>query len=913
MKIFFGLNLDGYHAPKAKNAFDELTCGPRGFLQLLETRLGGSSLPASPFKRVFQFRNAVLEAAKMYPVFFRESSQQDSLATARVLLQWRDDLIESGWDGLATENDPPRLKDMARLEAIAKTMVAQGEADRLAAISLELESRNPGEIRLEVLDRKAHLPHLWQHVCDRLRGSYPKDSEPPSIQKSTPEDATDLARYQARLAGKGGDKFKPRNDGTLLVLTAHSEITLARAVAQIIALRDKQTQLTLIAGSQAGILDQALAAEDEPLLGLILRSSARPIPQLLILALRLCWQPVNPGALLEFLTHPTSPVGKILRGHLSEALAESPGIGGPKWNEAIADAQTVLSQLDDKEQVKAALKKMEEDLERWILIERFDPEAGAPGNKLSEFCMHLSRWAAARSTRPDTSEIETGHFQLLSSIASELAEVLMGWSKIPRLELEKLLQELCLTGWEGEVSEPQLGHVACVNHPHAVIEPAEQIIWWDFFEPFESKPLPWTKAEIQALESHGARFITLEIQAELKVKSWMRPMLAAREKLILVTPKQRDGEALPKHPLFARLLALTEGNPANLPMLDLDRELYFQKATAPLAFTALPHRPLPAPRRWWRLPDGKWLGPRTSRESYSSLEKFIYTPFSWVLTYPARLQRGPMTSLTLVPDFRLKGTLVHRLLDLLLAAPTLEIKWLTCNRADLERWCERRWQNLLEQEGATLLLPGNLSENLSLLDLAKRSLWELLQQLRAAKVTAASSNVRPDDASFVDGSLIGFIDLLVTNQAGKSAVIDLKLGGARRRREELRTNRQLQLAVYGYMQNCNLKSWPEAAFYILSQQRLLTQTDIFFPKATKQKTDVDTIGLENCWKDFEAVWRWRREQLNAGWIEVTTTPLPEETDASQPDSTPPREHWQSNPDDIQYNDFDALTGWRADQ
>ena len=145
-------------------------------------------------------------------------------------------------------------------------------------------------------------------------------------------------------------------------------------------------------------------------------------------------------------------------------------------------------------------------------------------------------------------------------------------------------------------------------------------------------------------------------------------MLATRKQLILVMPKQRDGEALPKHPLFARLLALTEGNPARLPMLDLDRELYSQKATAPLAFASLLHRPLPAPRRWWKLPDGKWLEPR-ARESYSSLEKFIYTPFSWVLNHPARLQRGPMTSLKLVPDFRLKGTLLHRLLDLLLAAP----------------------------------------------------------------------------------------------------------------------------------------------------------------------------------------------------------------------------------------------------
>ena len=912
MKIYFGLNLDGYRAPKVEAAFDQLTCGPKGLLQILETRLGLRSLPVSPFRRVLQFRQAVLEAAKQSPVYFRASSKPDSLATARVLLGWRDGLIESGWNGLATQNDPPRLRDLAGLETIVRASVSPGDADRLAAVHQALAVRSPGELRLEVLDCREHLPPLWQAVCDQLHAGYPKPTSSPAGAKPAAAGGTDLLRYQAFLEGKCKGTFKPKNDGSLLVLTAHSEITLARAVAQIIAHRDKNQHLTLIAGAQAGILDQALVAEDEPVVGLQLRSAARPIPQLLLLALRLCWQPINPGALLEFLTHPASPVGKLLRQRLSEALVASPGICGPQWNEAITGAREASSHYGDKAEVQAALKKIDEDLERWVLMERFDPVIGAPGAKLSEFCMELSRWAAARSASPGASEIQTGHFQLLSSIAADLAEVLSGMAHISELELEKLLQELGSAGWEGEVSEPQLGHVTCAHHPQAVIDPAEQIVWWDFSEPSESKPLPWSQTEQRAFEAHGARFMPPEVQAELKVKSWTRPLLAAGKQLVLVCPKQRDGGSLPKHPLFARLLAVTDSNPPRLPTRDLDQELYAQQATAPLTFAPLLHRPLPQPRRWWKLPDGKWLRPR-SKQSYSSLEKFISAPFNWVLMYPARLQRGPVTKLKLCPDFALKGTLLHRLLDLLLAASPAQIGWITCHRRDLESWCDRTWPVLLEQEGATLLLPGNLSESLSLLDLAKRALWELLQQLRAAKVTSARTNVGTDEVGFIGGTLFGYIDLLVTNQAGHDAVVDLKLGGGKWRQEELKFNRQLQLAVYGYLQQHSQQSWPEAAYYILGQQRLLTQTDQYFPKATVQKTAVPNIGLENCWKDFEAVWRWRREQLDAGWIENTTTPLPEAADPSQPDSTAPREHWQAEPEAVQYNDFDALTGWRADQ
>ena len=161
---------------------------------------------------------------------------------------------------------------------------------------------------------------------------------------------------------------------------------------------------------------------------------------------------------------------------------------------------------------------------------------------------------------------------------------------------------------------------------------------------------------------------------------------------------------------------------------------------------------------------------------------------------------------------------------------------------------------------------------------------------------------------------MGYIDLLVTNQSGRDAVVDLKLGGLARRQDELKTNRQLQLAIYGYLQHHKQKTWPEAAFYILGKQHLLTQTGDYFPKATVARITVPQIGLENCWKDFETVWRWRRKQLDEGWIEVTTVDLPAEPDPSHPDSTPPGENWQHEPEDNnQYNDFDALTGWRADQ
>jgi hypothetical protein len=40
LKIVFGLNLDGYQDPRTRDRFNELICGPNGFLGTLELRLG---------------------------------------------------------------------------------------------------------------------------------------------------------------------------------------------------------------------------------------------------------------------------------------------------------------------------------------------------------------------------------------------------------------------------------------------------------------------------------------------------------------------------------------------------------------------------------------------------------------------------------------------------------------------------------------------------------------------------------------------------------------------------------------------------------------------------------------------------------------------------------------------------------
>jgi len=186
--------------------------------------------------------------------------------------------------------------------------------------------------------------------------------------------------------------------------------------------------------------------------------------------------------------------------------------------------------------------------------------------------------------------------------------------------------------------------------------------------------------------------------------------------------------------------------------------------------------------------------------------------------------------------------------------------------------------------------------------------------LRDAGVVRASVKVCPPDITFGDGTLGGEIDIVVETAAGAAAVVDLKYG-KQQKPEELKQNTQLQLAVYGrLMRGEDGAAWPEGAYYILRQARLLAQDRLFFPNATVVPTKAVSSGLASCWRSFETVWNWRRGQLDSGWIGIPSDDAAiGQAYGSEPSPEPPVPEWKSDPKANRYDDYTALTGWRYDQ
>jgi hypothetical protein len=894
MKITFGHALDGAQLQRVGNSMGDMVCGPLRFVEILETQLGLKQKAVSEITRVFQFVKVLEKLVGKKQTFYSTSFEKDPLAVSETLLHWRDRLILAGWNGM--EGNSHRLRDLAEVNAALKETVAPGKPDRMAAINESLNHRDHRIESVILVDPPSSFPLMWRQILTKLRASFRTSEEfSPSFEG---KDDTDLKRLRTVLFSGSAEKIKLRNDGSVIQFRAYSEFTLAHMAAKILRDVSKEPH-TLIADNDCTVLDEVLITTDQASLGVTPTSLARPIPQLLLLALRLCWKPANPLHLLEFLTHPDCPVEFHLRNELSRVMVNCPGVGGPEWIAAIEVVKKIY-ESKPPEEAKELFSRLEKDLADWVGISKYAPRTGAPGGEISNQCLQVAKWAKGRIIR----EKEQGDFakaslyQSLATQASELAEATRETSSITQCRLERLIQRVSGNGWSS-TKIPELGHGYRVASPGGCIESVETVIWWGFSEP-ESPALPnWTNSEIGELQKHGAEIPTAASILSNESSHWLKPLSCAQKKLVLFTPHQRHGEPVAAHPLFSRLQAVVDGK---FPTTNLDVELQRKRISfaQPIKYTALK-----TPRRWWKLKDGIHLGLRAA-ESFSSAEKFIYSPYAWVLDYKAVLRPGVLSQYRMRSENVLHGNLLHRLLDLVVAGPLKKGHWNVVTELGLKDYLDERFPMLLEQEGATLLVPGKRSGATALLDSAKRALWSLSQQLRVAEVVETDTNVN-FKSEFVGGKLEGYVDLLVKNEKAKVAVVDLKSGRFEEKQRELQSNVQLQLAIYGFLHKQAVGDWPAGTYFILNSGRMLAQNKEYFPHAYAIPARAGADGLEVCWNEFVEMWRYRRALLDQGWIELTLGATEPQNGDGYP-APSPYEHWQPNKNQDRYNDFKGLTG-----
>lgn len=876
-RITLGLYLDGQRGQPAADRLGEAMVGPQGLLGILETQLGLAAAHPSAAVRIVQYRDclAALDAPSR---FYHRSFALDPLGTAACLLGWRDDWalhLRAGarWEDALPPDSPSRLCDLAAIEERARVAVAPDLAQRLEAIEAALKIRTPDIESVRAVDPIDVFPARWQAVLKALPVRY----APPA----TGNGAGFLGALQQRLeraaAGERLDPLAWQDDGTVLVVQAETRALAAHWVASRLAASDT----LLVAGPDGALLDAYLAAQGQARHGLKEASAFRPSLQVLPLVAELLWTPLNCHALVQFLTHPVCPLPGFARRRLAEKMADAPGIGGAKWQQAIEDIAA-----------KAGPEHAAEVAERiafWVEHPRFDPEAGVPLTEVTERVGRLVGFFERRLGEPDEAQragFTAGHAQCQACLDALRTLVAQGHAAIRPRQLQKLVAQATGAGGPNPLWSAEVGAGQVVSLPGAAIRTAARVIWWQLSLPELPGPLPWSAVEVRALVQAGVCLPAPAQQLERLARTWLRPLMAAREQLILVLPPA--GEEL--HPLWQMIVAVVDA-----PRITALEDLLSSGGEALRAVVPLP---LAAPRRWWHLPADVPVALRP-RASFSSLEPLLFNPSQWLLRYPAALR--PSKLVRLASDFRLFGNLAHGLIERHFRRDDA----LTMPDEVFERWFARAFEALVDEEGALLRMPGRGADLAHFRGRLLRAVYTLRSHVRQAGVVA----VVPEQAlegRFEGGALAGYADLVLHKAAGAPAIVDIKWSGGKKYPEKLRRNRHLQLALYAELFRQQTGQWPAVAYYLLDRARLLAPDDRAFPAAETIAAD-DGENTAQLWQRILATWRWRVAQIRDGRFEVV---LEATSAAATADSEPPQEALAIEMLDEAYNDFRALAGWR---
>jgi hypothetical protein len=891
MKLTFGPALDGYRP--LQTCFDHQFCGPAGLVEALELRLGLATREGGTAARTGSYLAAAAACATEGETFFSKSLKTDRWGTAAALLSMRDNLRMAGWSGEVGPCAPPRLRDLAAIEKQAHGTLPPGLADRMAVIRAEL-AQSPGNVpEVVCVEDAAHLPWLLRGLLEDLNTQFI------ALPSSAASKGSNLQKTQEFLSGKPpeGMDWDPADDSVILA-TAHSEITLAQVAARLA--KQAGPDSAFIATAPGGLAGEILHGLQSPVPALEDASTLRPVLQVLRLAVEMRWDPPDPSVLLAFLRHPVCPLDRRLRHRLAKAVCDRPGIGSSVWREAIEkQRQKIIGREEDSPEKRAeALERIDRDLSDWILVERHARQLGAPGSALAETVSRVGQWAGRKASAPGDAAMAR-HFRALASIASELAEILHEIDIVSPEELSHILELVSGKGTTAGHQAAELGCPELLHDPGAAIEGCGTMLWWGFEKPGGHPAKVWTTEEQTYLADHGIHLQDVGNLLAMELKMAGRPFLAARERIVLLWPRERGLESIEPHPLLTRLRSAF---PA-IPVLDLDQD-ELPVATS-MTKVEVPLVTLPRLQRWLHLSNKPEL-PSRAAESYSSVQKFVFRPFEWVLDYHAKLRRPGQ-----INPAAQRGNLLHRVVERLLEADCAT-DWRTVTEADFGSWLETTWGEIMRTEGANYLLPGGLTEERRLHEEARRATWSLINHLRKAGVAHAVADVSMPPASLGEVSIQGVIDLLAVTAKGRAAVVDLKYGQGKAKRDELAKNTALQLAVYCHLEkNRNGGDWPATAYFILRNNELLAQDASFFPQAAIVKCKHGSPGPEATWNEFLDVWRWRRTLLDDGWIEVPVNGIsPTEGSDGIPSPALPHEPWRPDESANRYDDYRFLTGWK---
>ncbi|MFN8301337.1 MAG: hypothetical protein U0U46_02515 [Saprospiraceae bacterium] len=866
MTLHFGLEFDGIlHSPAAVFSAGEWYAGPKKLLAWLEPRLGLSGYPDNTdYLRIELYRQALGQCSE--GAFYEASFASDRFATASALLSWRDELLLSGWDFFAAEGCPERLATLSRVEALflkkrsdpSLGARAFGWADRFQQVLEHLPFARIDLDTLNLHEQEALYPPHFQRLFTILRQKGVAIHQL-SFQCGAAAD-TRLGALQRRLSGLAAEAADfADDDRSLLILRSRRDSDAAIAVARLIADNPDFRPLMLLPEMER-TLENATILEQQPAMGILSSSLARPSLQVLKLAPAFLWEPVDVFKIMEFATLSVKPLDDGLALEIARVLAEKPGLFSDTWYAA------VYGYLEQGE-LPAETRRQ---YEFWFDRRRYRPETGAPVRDAIGIYAYLQTWALQYF---DQTGSKNTSLLVLAEQARRIRELLetLPEQRVGFLELERIVRTIYEPA-PVQITTAEAGSLTYIHQAGAMADYCDKLLWWNctFNDP-TPPPFKWRANEYQYLATLGIDIDTPEKQSRRNLFRQYKPVLMTRRQLVLALPEQiRGADVVPNLLLgdieaaFPRVADFSFQIDHEADIIRL-RDLW--NLPTKQEHSVRPAHPTP-PFLLLRHPE---FIPESEYETPTNLEALFYHPHRWF--FRQKLKLYPASLLSVKPDSTLLGNLAHRFFEILLKENLDGL-----NRTDISRWVDDQADKLLSREGATLLLYGREPERNAFLNSVKNAAWSLVSMLRANHWTVEGTEIE------LEGELAGMpvrgkADLVLRRGEHERAIVDFKWSGANRRREMIRNGEDLQLVLYARLLP-PVEQWAHTAYFILSEGKMIARNRAAFTDAiVPDGADADHVAAFSAiFAKMERTFQWRIEQIRQGRLELRTAQNADELD-----------------------------------
>ena len=800
-------------------------CGSRELLSELELRAGIVSQELSEPEQLIAFHEALSE--NISGTIFEKSFKKDEVGVSRELMAWCDTLLMEGW----TPDTDINTDKMRGLAKIVKGVKSKHISTRWLDLTRHLKSHCilHKDDHIEVHD-KDHIPAVIRMALEELG-----KQATVSYINNEGEMPESFMLYQ----------FKTRSDAYQWYLSKPEAL--------------ENTDVTI--SSDNRILNNMAMAMGKPVVNSTATNSNPQLLQLFKLGMSLFARPLNVYNLLSYLQIPGNPIGSVSY-KLARVLTEEGGIND-RWNQVIKEHDFADETGKDKRAEKLAfIGMLNKDYESdKILVADIKLYA----NKLAHWCDQSLRNNYIEEERKE-------QLVVLASFCRSLHQILPADGYIS--------SEALKTHVDGIYRPQSFTHMKArkdsqntVTSITQLADDANKICWLGCVGgTLPSNPFDFLNAsELDMLQQKG---IFLPSRSAFYTQQHMQEMEALKhvKQLILVTWDYDGNARQEEHPLVTEL-----------------KHRYKDSWDSHVSTNALPNLEekkgkikVLEPQTSYKVSE-KLKDIKREKESYTSIGTLIQHPFDYTMTHLLSLKEPQIGKL---PDLdTTKGLVAHLVVEKLFETYGEQMA------DEYQKMDEAKIYQLMDeairQKGAVLLLPEYKLECQQYKTILKDSVTVLTTIIQNLHLQPVGSEVEVNVCLDTIGAFYGNIDMVLKNANGDYVIFDFKWSESKHYSKDLEENKAIQLELY---RKAAMKHYGSniagVAYYLFPTMTMYTSD---FPESDyirriKVKTEA---AARNLFEEIKNSYKYRREELDLGFIEDSEMNSIEELEYTKAGSTTP--------------------------